>query len=739
MNETTPDTVTHHRICPLCEACCGLEIQVTEGRVTRIRGHAEDVFSQGYICPKGAALKDLHEDPDRLRQPLIKRDGVFQPASWEEAYAEIGQRLLAVQARHGRHSVAAVAGNPSAHKIGLMLYYPRLLKALGTRNIFSAATLDQMPRHVVSGLMYGHWMSVPVPDIARTDWLLVLGANPVASNGSMWTVPDFRGKAKALQARGGRLIVIDPRRSETAALADEHHFIRPGADTFLLLGMLHTVFESGLVRAGAADNLMGTLDGLRQAVAPFAPAVVAERCGLPADTIVRLATELATTPRAVLYGRIGTCTQDFGSLSTWLIDLLNLLTGHLDQVGGSMFPKAAAFAANTAGAGGRGRGVSLGRFSSRVSAAPEVMGELPISCLAEEIDTPADNEEVPAVRALISIATNPVLSAPNGERLSKALGQLDFMVSLDIYLNETTRHADVILPAPSPLEDLHYDVPFPQLSWRNHARYSAPVFPRPTGQPAEWESLLRLAAIAQGAQGPQDSQKLDDEYFADELKRLPAELAEIARATSGHLQGPDRLLDLALRTGPYKLTLEQVRAAPAGLDLGELQPRLPELLRTPDGRIDLTPPALMQDLQRALAALHEPAPALTLIGRRDVRSNNSWMHNLPILAKGPERCTLLVHPDDARRLGLQDGSQARLCRSEHPATTLLVPVQLSAAMMPGVVSLPHGWGHDQAGTRLSLAGERPGVNLNALLDEQRRDPLSGNSVLSGVAVHLVAA
>lgn len=736
MTETSPASpTTHYRICPLCEACCGLEIKVSEGRVSRISGHAGDPFSQGYICPKGAALKDLHEDPDRLRQPMIKRQGRFEPVSWEEAYTEIEQGLQAVQARHGRHSVAAVAGNPSAHKIGLMLYYPHLLKALGTRNIFSAATLDQMPRHVVSGLMYGHWMSVPVPDITRTDWLLVLGANPVASNGSMWTVPDFRGKAKALQARGGKLIVIDPRRSETAALADEHHFIRPGADVYLLLGMLHTVFESDRVQLGAAQGMVGSLDELREAVRPFAPAVVADRCGLSAETIVRLATELATTPRAVLYGRIGTCTQDFGSLSTWLIDLLNLLTGHLDQVGGSMFPKAAAFAANTVGPEGRGRGVKLGRFSSRVSAAPEVMGELPISCLAEEIDTPGDG----AVRALITIATNPVLSAPNGQRLSKALEQLDFMVSLDIYLNETTRHADVILPAPSPLEDLHYDVPFPQLSWRNHARYSAPIFERPAAQPAEWQTLLRLAAIAQGTQGPQDPRTLDDEYFEDELKRLPVDLAAAARTASAHLQGPDRLLDLALRGGPYKLTLDEVRATPAGLDLGELQPRLPELLRTADGHIDLRPAPLMQDLARAQAALREPNPSLMLIGRRDVRSNNSWMHNLPILAKGPERCTLLIHPADGQRLGLPDGSQARLSRSDQPANTLLVPVRHSTDMMPGVVSLPHGWGHDQPGARLKLAAERPGVNLNALLDEHRRDPLSGNSVLSGVAVNLVAA
>jgi anaerobic selenocysteine-containing dehydrogenase len=352
MSETSLQT--HHRICPLCEACCGLEIQTQGDHVIRVRGHASDIFSHGYLCPKGVALKDLHEDPDRLRRPLIKRNGVFHEASWDEAFAEIERRLPPLIAQHGRNAVGVVAGNPTSHKLGLMLYYPRLLKALGTRNIFSAATLDQMPRHVVSGLLYGHWMSVPVPDIARTDWLLVLGANPVASNGSMWTVPDFRSKARAMQARGGRLIVIDPRRSETAALADEHHFIRPGSDAFLLAGMLHHLFAEGQVSGGAASALVDGLDRVREAVAPFSPARVSPRCGVPAETIQRLATELASTPRAALYGRIGTCTQRFGTLSTWLIDVLNILAGHLDQPGGTMFPKAAAFAANTQGKPGRG-------------------------------------------------------------------------------------------------------------------------------------------------------------------------------------------------------------------------------------------------------------------------------------------------------------------------------------------------------------------------------------------------
>ncbi|MBK6926418.1 MAG: molybdopterin-dependent oxidoreductase [Comamonadaceae bacterium] len=732
MSETSLQT--HHRICPLCEACCGLEVQTQGDQVIRVRGHASDIFSHGYLCPKGVALKDLHEDPDRLRAPLIKRNGVFHEASWDEAFAEIERRLPPLIAQHGRNAVGVVAGNPTSHKLGLMLYYPRLLKALGTRNIFSAATLDQMPRHVVSGLLYGHWMSVPVPDIARTDWLLVLGANPLASNGSMWTVPDFRGKARAMQARGGRLIVIDPRRSETAALADEHHFIRPGSDAFLLAGMLHHLFAKNLVTAGAATSLVDGLALLKDAVQPFTPARTALRCGVPAETIQRLATELASTPRAALYGRIGTCTQRFGTLSTWLIDVLNILTGHLDQPGGTMFPKAAAFAANTQGKPGSGRGVVTGRFATRVSQAPEVMGEVPITCLAEEIETPGEGQ----VRALITLATNPVLSSPNGARLARALDGLDFMVSMDIYLNETTRHADVILPGPSPLEDLHYDVPYPQMSWMNHARFSAPVFARAPGQPAEWETLLRLAAIAQGLAAPHDARAIDEQLFAEDVRRQFGDQAPAVLRASAGLHGPERLLDLALRHGPYQLDLARVKAAEGGLDLGPLMPRLHELLRTPTGRIDLAPSDLLAELGHAKRSMQESAPSLVIIGRRDARSNNSWMHNLPTLEKGPMRCTLLVHPNDAARHSLVAGAQARLRRPDGQGESLTVEVTITDEVMPGVVSLPHGWGHDAPGIRLTLAGRRPGVNLNALLADTERDPLSGNAVLSGIEVELEA-
>ncbi|GAA0745483.1 molybdopterin-dependent oxidoreductase [Ideonella azotifigens] len=741
-------TTTHYRICPLCEACCGLDVQVQDGKVIRIRGAEHDVFSAGFICPKGYALKDLHEDPDRLRQPMIKRNGQHVAVSWDEAFAEAERLLKPVIAQHGRDAVALSVGNPSAHKIGLLLYFAKFARVLGSRNIFSASTLDQMPKQLQSGLMFGHWLSVAVPDIERCDYLLVLGANPMASNGSMWTVPDFRGKAKALRARGGKLVVIDPRRGETAAVADAHHFIRPGGDAFLLAGMLHTVLAEGLEKPGRLAPMLKGLDDVRHAVATFSPEAVATRCGVPAETIRQLAREFANTPRACIYGRIGTCTQRYGTVASWLIDTLNAVTGHLDSEGGAMFPQAAAFAANTQGKPGQGRGVTRGRHASRVSGAPEVYGELPMTLLAEEIETPGDGQ----VRALISVASNPVLSSPGGPRLAQALQKLDCMISLDIYLNETTQHAHVILPGLSPLEEAHYDVAFPQLSFRNHARHSAPVFAPPADHSPEWQTLLRLAAmVAPEGKLPADPLLADDALLLDDLNRSagPQAQALMAALSADGLRGPERQLELALRSGPYGdqfgrkpegLTLAKVKAANGGIDLGPLQPRLPELLRTPSGKVELAPALCLADLAEAAKELVPATSAaskdeLLLIGRRELRSNNSWMHNLPTLAKGPMRCTALVHPQDAQRLGLSDGGRAELSRG---GQSIEVPVVLSDEMMPGVISLPHGWGHDQPGTKLGLAAQRPGANLNAVLDDTLRDPLSGNAVLSGVAVKVRA-
>ncbi|MFO1219971.1 MAG: molybdopterin-dependent oxidoreductase [Burkholderiaceae bacterium] len=740
---TTPQTAgperLHHRICPLCEACCGLEIRTAGERITSIRGTAHDVFSRGYVCPKAVALKDLHEDPDRLRTPLVRRGDAHVPIGWDDAFDEIERGLRRVLRAHGRDAVALSLGNPNAHKLGLLLYTTRLAKALGSKNVFSASTLDQMPKQLSCALMFGHWLSIPVPDIARCDHLLVLGANPIASNGSLWTVPDFRGKAKALRARGGKLVVIDPRRTETAQVADAWHAIQPGTDALLLAAMVQVLFAEGLVRLGRLEPHVNGLHAVRDAVAPFAPERVAARCGIDAPTIRTLARDLAAAQRACVYGRIGTCTQRFGSVASWLVDLLNVLSGHLDEAGGAMFPLAPAFAANARGRPGTGAAVSTGRWASRVSAAPEVMGELPITLLAEEIETPGAGQ----VRALVSVASNPVLSTPGGPRLERALAQLEFMVSLDIYLNETTRHAHVILPGRSPLEDGHWDVAFPQLSDRNHARYSEAVFAAADGHVPEWLTMSRLAAIVRDRPW-RDGAALDDELCAAEVQRAAGAHADAVMKAVRHLQGPERMLDLALRSGPYGdafglepdgLNLAKVRAADGGIDLGELRPRMPEVLRTESGRIELAPQLLVADLANAEALLAEPAPALQIIGRRDVRSNNSWMHNLPTLAKGPERCTLLVHPADAERLGLRHGGRARVSRN---GRAVVAPVEITDTMSRGVVCLPHGWGHDRAGTQLGVAAERPGASLNDVLDENLRDPLSGNAVLSGVAVTVQA-
>jgi anaerobic selenocysteine-containing dehydrogenase len=471
-------------------------------------------------------------------------------------------------------------------------------------------------------------------------------------------------------------------------------------------------------------------------VAPYSANVVAARCGIDADTIRALARQLAGAASGSVYGRIGTCTQQFGTLCSWLIDVINVLTGRLDAPGGAMFPKAPAYAANTRGKPGTGRGIISGRYHSRVSGAPEVVGELPLTCLAEEIDTPGPGQ----VRALIAIAGNPVLSAPNGARLAKALEQLDFMVSMDIYLNETSRHADVILPGLSPLEEAHYDITFTQFSHRNHARYSAPVLARAPGLPEEWESMLRIGAIAKGLGAKADIDALDDAALEDELRKSAGDAAEALMQALQPLRGAERLLELGIRSGPYGdqfgrkpegLTLAKIKAAPSGIDLGPLAPRIPEALRTQSGKIELAPQILLDDLARVAADLAAPAPEMVIIGRRQLRSNNSWMHNLPVLAKGAYRCTALVHPADAARLGLADGASARV---RNGARSIEVQVELSEDMMVGVVSLPHGWGHDLPGTRMGVAAERPGVNLNALLDEQLRDPLSGNAVLSGIAV-----
>jgi anaerobic selenocysteine-containing dehydrogenase len=726
----------HYRTCPFCEATCGLEIE-TEGReVISVRGDKDDVLSRGFICPKAHGLKQLHEDPDRLETPLVRRAGELVEASWDEAFEEIDRRLSPIIAEHGKNSVAVYIGNPNAHNLSSLVYGPVWLRALGTHNVYTASTVDQMPKQVSAGLMFGTMLSVPVPDVDRTDHLLILGANPLVSNGSLLTAPDMRGRLRRIRERGGKVVVVDPRRTRTAEEADEHHFVRPGTDALLLAAMACTLVEEGLVDLGP---LRGRVNGLAEVLAlvgDFEPERVAPACGIEAQEIRRLGRELASAPRAAVYARIGTCTQEFGTLASWLVDVLNVLTGNLDREGGAMFPLAAAGQRNASGAAGTGKGVRLGRWHSRVRGLAESYGELPVACLAEEIDTPGEGQ----VRALVTVAGNPVVSTPNAERLENAIEGLDFMLAVDLYVNETTRHADVVLPAPEPLEKAHYDIAFFQLAVRNVANYSPPVLE--SSQPPEWKTLLRLAGVIAG-QGPHaDIEALDDLVIATLVGReVATEASRVAGREPADLiaeleprRGPERVLDFMLRVGPYGLTLDELENSPHGVDLGPHRPRLPELLRTPSGMVELAPPAIVADVERLRAALaRERNGGIVLIGRRQLRSNNSWMHNLPALVKGKARCTLHIHPEDATRLGLGDGDDARVSSS---VGSIEVAVELTDGIMPGVVSIPHGWGHNAPGVRLDVARRHAGVNSNVLADESQVDPLSGNAVLNGIPVEL---
>lgn len=741
------ETQTKYRICPICEATCGLEIE-TKGRVVgAIRGNKEDVFSKGYICPKGVALRELDNDPDRLRSPMVRRGGEWVEVSWEAAFQEIETRLNAIVQAHGAGSVAAYLGNPSAHKVGLGLYIPVFLRALRTKQIYSASTLDQMPKQVTNGFMYGNILTNGIPDIDRSKLIVILGANPMASNGSFWTVPDFRGRVKAMQKRGGELIVIDPKQTLTAKMADAHHPIRPGTDALLLAAIAQTLFAEDLITLDHLGPHINGLDAVREAVADYTPEDVAETTGIAADDIKILARKIAASDAAAVYGRIGTCTQEFGSLASWLIDVINILTGNLDRPGGSMFPKAVALQGNSMGEPGKGRGVSFGRWESRVRKAPEVLGEFPAACLVEEIETPGDGQ----IRALFTIAGNPVLSSPDGERLGRALGSLDFMVSIDIYLSETSKFADVILPGSSPLEECQFDIAFNQLSIRNNARFSPAMFAPENGRPAEWEIMLRLAGIATGDDGTLE--EADDSLIRGRIASLVKnENSSIAGRDPDEIfaalqprTGPERQIDLAIRTGPHGdgfganedgLTLQKLIDNPNGFDLGALEPRMPDALRTPSGKIELAPTQLIADMSRLRVRLDRSENGdFLLIGRRDVRSNNSWLHNLPLLAKGPDKCTMQINPTDANRLGLSQGALARVSGN---GASIDVAVEVTDAIMQGVVSIPHGYGHNQQGANLRVASSKPGVNSNLLANRKSLDPLSGTSVLNGIPVDVAA-
>ena len=732
------------RICPLCEATCGLVLSIDDGRISGARGDRDDVFSHGFICPKGASFAELDNDPDRLTQPMVRRDGELVETTWEDAFAAVAEGLGRVIADTGGSSVGVYLGNPNAHTIAGALYGPAVVRALGTRAIFSASTLDQMPKHIACGYLYGNPLAFTVPDLDRTDYLVIIGANPLVSNGSLATAADFGGRLKALRRRGGKLIVLDPNRTRTAEMADRHLAVRPGTDGALLFAIVHVLFDEDLVDLGRlAEHVVG-VEQVRAAAADFGPETVAGHCGVSAQEIRTLAREIAAARTAAVYGRIGTSTVDFGTITSWLVDVVNILTGNLDGPGGVMFASSPIAAAPRPAR--PGRGFTTGRWHSRVSGHPEALSELPTIAMPEEIETPGDGQ----IRAVITIAGNPVLSAPDGPRLSEALETVDFMLSVDPYLNETTRHADVILPPPPPSRAAHLDIALSGAVVRNNARYSPPALPLADGRPDECEILARVALIALGLGTDADPALVDDQVITATLAREVADphspvadrSAEELTAMLPDGPGYERRLDMMLRLGPFGdafgtnpegLNLARLKDNPHGIDLGALTSRIPEILRTPSGMVELAPETILADVPRLLASL-DSEDGFLLIGRRHLRSNNSWMHNLPALSGGSNRCTLQIHPDDASRLGVTD-----LAVVTGPGGKLEVPVEITDAIRPGVVSLPHGWGHSAPGTRMSVAAGHPGVNVNSLFDDSLMDPLSGTAVLNGVPVEVTAA
>lgn len=741
-------TDTHYRICPLCEATCGLELKAEGRNIVSIRGDRQDTFSQGFICPKGVALPDLDNDPDRLTTPMIRDESGWREATWAEAFETIESNWTRIFAEHGKEALGVYLGNPTVHNTPLSIYAVGFLQSMRGAKLFSASSVDQWPKQFASALMFGTGLSVPIPDVDRTDYLIIMGANPLVSNGSLLTAPNIGARLRGIQKRGGHIIAMDPRETKTTRVADEHLFIRPGTDAYFLFAVVNVLFTENLTSMNGLGEHVAGLDEVRELAELFPPESVAEKCGIPADTIRRIARELAAAKSAAVYARIGTCTQEFGTLASWLPDVIHVLTGNLDRPGGAMFPRGAHGPGNTKGKPGSGKGFRYGRHKSRVSQRPEIFGEYPVACLAEEIETPGKGQ----IRAMLTIAGNPVLSTPNGPRLAAAFDSVEFMVSIDMYLNETTRHANVILPATKVLERCHYDMAFAQFAVRNVARYSPAHFEVEEGFVPEWQIMLTLMGIVNGMGAKPDLAMLDGMMISTMIRREGAketspihgkDAAGILSALSPRV-GPERIIDFMLRTGPNGegfgadpegLTLSKLEENPHGIDLGPLMPRIPEVLRTATGKIELAPEPITKDIKRLQDRLGE-RDEMVLVGRRHLRTCNSWMHNIPAMVPDSNRCTLHIHPSDAERLGIKNDELSTVTSRVGSVT---LGVEVTKGIMPGVVSIPHGWGHDAESIRMKVAEKHAGVNVNILTDEDAMDAPTGNSVLNGIPVSIVPA
>ena len=720
----------HQRTCPLCEGMCGIDVSVEGDKVTMIRPNKANVWSRGHICPKGTTLGDLHHDPDRLHTPMIREGTEWRAASWEEAFAHAERLARGVREKYGQSAFASFGGNMSGKGFASGRYMMLLYGLARFAQSFSSSSVDQLPKNVSSHLLYGNMWKIPIPDVDRTDLFVMLGANPAESKGSIFSHRDVMGALRDLRARGGKLVVVDPVRTRTAAAADQWVPLRPGSDAAFLLAIVHVLFAEDRVRLGHLASLVAGVETLRDVAADFSPERVERFCGVEAKIIRDLALEIANARAAAIYGRIGTCTQTFGTLASWLVDVIAILTGNLDRPGGSMWSTQVAPHLDLAPP--YPSNASVTGKPSRVRGVPAILGQYPASCLAEEIDTPGAGQ----IHALMTLGANPVLSVPGTARLDAALGQLECMISIDIYINETTRHAHVIFPSPSLLEQPHWDVWGWPWALTSGGHYSPALFD-PVDRPPEWQVMARVGAIMGGVDGP-DLGALDDEFFAGMCDRAGIDRQVAFDALP--VNGPERVLDLCIRSGPFGdrfgtnpqgLKLDDFKAAPDGILLGPAVSWGGKAIKTPSGLIELAHPHFLADLSRLEAAMDDTDADLVLVSRRQLRSLNSWMHNLNTLVKGKERCTLQIHSQDALRLEIASGD---ICEVASEGGTVTAPVEITDDIMPGVVSLPHGWGHDRRDARLGIARLHAGTNINELSPARMLDVASGNAVLNGIPV-----
>lgn len=708
----TDSTQKHYSTCTLCEAMCGIEVTTQEREILSIAGDKQNPFSEGHVCPKAMALKDLYEDPDRIKKPLEKTASGWQELEWDEALDKVAQGLFDVQQKHGTESVATYLGNPNAHNMGSILFGPYFYRALRSHNRYSATSVDQLPHHIVSRQLFGHQSQIPIPDIDHTHYFMIIGGNPLASNGSIMTVPHIKRRLKAVQSRGGKVVVVDPKKSETADISSEHHFIKPGTDALLLLAMLNTLFAEGLNKPGKLEELTPKLSLIEAYVAPYPASRVAALTGMDEQEIKDIVRGFCAAESAVCYGRMGASVQAFGTLTQYLIMLFNILTGNLDRQGGMMFTQPAADLLPHSGRG------TIGQYHSRVRKLPAFAGEFPVSALAEEILTEGEGQ----IKGMVIGAGNPILTTPNGQQLDTAFESLEFVVAVDFFITETSRHANIILPPVTALERDHYDVVFHNFAVRNSTKFSPAIFEPSDDSRTDWQIYLGLAERLDALNGAST-----EKYAALWQKEPTGVVNDLLRMSDYRHEGE-------------RLNIGLLKRLPHGIDLGPLREDLPNAIYHSDKQIDLSFDYFMGDLQRLNDTFFADKPAeengqLQLIGRRHLKTNNSWLHNSQRMVKGTKgglsRCTAQLHPDDAQRLAVTD---KQMITVSSRVGSIQIPAEITEKIMPGVISIPHGWGHNKKGMRWKVAQEHAGVSVNDLTDEMVLDELSGNAVLNGVPV-----